>query len=77
MAGKSIFKKMDKAFGSYLASYKFWRVIHTDTGGYTEDETEIHISDGNIVIGQGDNLVYLDPEQLKHVFDVAKEHGTI
>jgi len=77
MAGKSIFKKQEKPFSDNLASYKFWRVIHTDHGGYTEDETEIHIKQNSLSIWQGDNLVYLDKEQLKHVLQVAKEHGII
>ncbi len=74
---KSIFKRMDKAFGDYLSSYKLWRVFHTDTGGYTEDETEIHVNKNSLCIWQGDNSVYLDGEQLKHVLDIAKEHGVI
>lgn len=77
MAGKSIFKKQDKPFSDNLASYKFWRVFHTDVGGYTEDETEFHVKKESLSVWQGDNLVYLDKEQVKLLLQVAKEHGII
>lgn len=74
---KNIFKKMEKPWRDYKASYKFWDVIHTDEGGFVENEVEIHVKPDEICIWQGDDVVYLDNQQLRNIINILSLEGFV
>jgi hypothetical protein len=53
-----------------VCGYSFWKLVHTDHGGYNENEVSVYWhSDGAISFsGDGDGaFIYLYPEQAKQV----------
>ena len=59
--------------------YKSWKVVHTDYGGYTENELSIYrYKDGSISMSAGDSengFVYFCPEQVSFLIKTLNEFG--
>lgn len=63
----------------YSNSYKFWTVVHTDEGGYTEDGLEIDVRADKTAISlhDDDGFLYLNPDQINYLVEILKKHGFI
>ena len=69
---KYLFKELDT---EELAErhFKSWQVFHTDEGGYTENEIRMRIlNDGALTLDEGNNYIYLHPEQVEHLRKVLE-----
>ncbi len=52
-----------------VRGYKMWTVVHTETGGYSENELNIYFhEDGSIFLSEegGDGSISLSPKQLEY-----------
>lgn len=68
---KWIVKELDKKDFTHpdaIRAVKIWRVVHTDYGGYTDNEIDFHVfPDGHIAVsGNGDGqFIFLDVPQVE------------
>lgn len=73
---KFMFGKLEKKdfyTADVIEGYRIWKVIHTDEGGYTENDLRIYVhKDGSVSIsGDGDGeFVYIYPEHVKYLKDI-------
>ena len=66
-------KKKDFTHEDAIRAVRCWFVIHTDTGGYTENEFTFHrFADGGITISEddGDGFLYFHD---KEIIDILRE----
>lgn len=55
--------------------YKMWTVIHTDTGGWTENEMTINIyKDGRLAIYSPKDSVIILPWQVEELLKILNNH---
>lgn len=69
--------KKDLYSEDMTVGYKFWKLIHTDDGGYTENEIRLYVFENGAISFSGDNdgaHIYFYPEQAEQLKTIFKNH---
>ncbi len=63
-----VIEKKDYTHKEAIKAWKSWVVVHTDWGGYTEDELELYLwADGSMTISDDNNFISLNKTQVDFI----------